>query len=152
MLVILEIVAMPSDNTVDALNRLYVLHHRSLPAYLHYAQPAGLAAHPQAKGVLAQIAADHARESDRLATLVLDHAGTVDPGEFPMWFTGLHDLSVEYLVKQLIDRQRKFIAASEKIADELRLSPLAQAAAREAVGEAKGHLDNLLELSGKREA
>ena len=141
---------MPSSNTIDALNRLYVLHNRSLAAYLHYAQPAGLAALPQAKAVLAQIATDHARESDRLATLVLDHGGTVDPGEFPMWFTGLHDLSVEYLVKQLIERQRRFIAAAEKIADELRMSPMASAATREAVGEAKGHLDNLQELAGMR--
>jgi hypothetical protein len=141
---------MPAPTTIDALNRLYVLHHRSLPAYLHYAPPSGLARIPESRTVLAQIAADHARESDRLATLVLDHGGTVDPGEFPMWFTGLHDLSVEYLVKQLIERQRKFIAAAEKIADELRLSPLAQAAAREAVGEAKGHLDNLQELAGEQ--
>jgi Ni,Fe-hydrogenase maturation factor len=63
-----------------------------------------------------------------------------------MSFTSLHDLSLAYLLKLLIERQQKTIAACEKLADALSLAPYAQAAAREAVGEAKGHLENLQEL------
>jgi hypothetical protein len=140
---------MPTPSTIDILNRLYVLHHRSLAVYLHYAQPYRLSQDARAKTVLAQIAEDHSRTADKLASLVLEANGQVDPGEFPMSFTGLHDLSVEYLVKQLIERQKKHIAACEKLADALALAPYAQAAAREAVGEAKGHLDNLQELAGE---
>jgi hypothetical protein len=139
---------MATVNTVDILNRLYVLHYRSLAVYLHYAQPYQLARDPRAAAVLAQMAEDHSRTADKFATMILEANGQVDPGEFPMSFTGLHDLSVEYLVKQLIDRQKKHIAACEKLADLISLAPFAQAAAREAVGEAKGHLDNLQELAG----
>ena len=140
---------MPAPSTIEVLNRLYVLHHRSLAVYLHYAAPHELARHPKARAVLADMAADQARTADKLATLILDSGGLVDPGEFPMAFTGLHDLSVEYLVKQLIERQHKHIAACQKLADLLSLAPYAQAAAREALGEAKGHLDNLTELAGE---
>jgi hypothetical protein len=140
---------MPSTSTIDVLNQLYVLHHRSLPQYLHYAPPHELRRNAQASAVLAQIVADQTRTADRLATMVLDAGGLVDPGEFPMSFTGLHDLSVSYLVRQVIDRQRRHIAACERLAGQLTMAPYAQAAAREAVGEAKGHLDNLLELTAE---
>ena len=104
---------------------------------------------PRAAAVLGQMAEDQNRTADKLATMVLDANGQVDPGEFPMSFTGLHDLSVEYLVKQLIERQKKHITVCERLADMLDLAPYAQAAAREAVGEAKGHLDNLEELAAE---
>jgi hypothetical protein len=143
---------MAQARTIDILNRLYMLHYRSLPAYLHYAPPDRIRNHPEACQVLAQIVADQAATADKLATMVLDEGGTVVPGEFPMWFTGLHDLSVDYLVNQLIERQQKFIAACEGLADQLATSPYAQAAAREAIGEAKGHLDNLKELSAASSA
>ena len=100
----------------------------------------------KAKAVLAQIVEDQRRTIDRLATMVLDGGGTVDYGEFPMSFTSLHDLSLSYLIKLMIDRQQKLIAVCDKLADRLNLAPFAQAAAREAVGEAKGPLDNLLDL------
>ena len=137
---------MSPPSTTDILNRLLVLHERSLPMYLSYAPPADLANNEKARAVLAQIVEDQRRTIDRLATLVLDNGGTVDYGEFPLSFTSLHDLSLSYLLTLLIDRQRKLVAVSEKLADQLALAPYAQAAAREAVGEAKGQLDNLLEL------
>lgn len=137
---------MSPPSTIDILNRLLVLHERSLPVYLSYAPPYQLADHTKAQEVLAQIVADHRRTIDKLGTLIIDSGGTPDYGEFPMSFTSLHDLSVEYLLKLLIERQQKFIPACEKLTDLLNMAPYAQAAAREAVGEAKGHLENLQEL------
>ena len=137
---------MSPPSTTDILNRLLVLHERSLPMYLSYAPPDRLASNPKAKAVLDQIVEDQKRTIDRLATLVLDSGGTVDYGEFPMAFTALHDLSLEYLLKQMAERQAKFVAACENLANLLAASPYAQAAAREALGEAKGHLQNLQEL------
>ena len=137
---------MSPPSTVEVLNRLLVLHERSLPVYLSYAPPADLAKNAKARAVLDQIVADQKRTLDRLATLILDHGGTVDHGEFPMSFTSLHDLSLSYLLKLIIERQEKLITACQRLADMLSAAPYAQAAAREAVGEAKGHLDNLREL------
>ena len=137
---------MSPPSTTDILNRLLVLHMRSLPMYLSYAPPHQLYQHPRAKAVLDQIVEDQRRTIDRLGSLILDSGGTVDYGEFPMSFTSLHDLSLAYLLKQLIERQERSISACDKLADALSMAPYAQAAAREAVGEAKGHLENLQEL------
>jgi hypothetical protein len=63
---------MSPPSTTDVLNRLLVLHERSLPVYLSYAPPDRLASHPKAKAVLDQIVEDQKRTIDRLATLVLD--------------------------------------------------------------------------------
>ncbi|HEY2414321.1 MAG TPA: hypothetical protein VGI40_18900 [Pirellulaceae bacterium] len=137
---------MSPPSTIEILNRLLVLHVRSLPMYLSYAPPYQLYQHENAKAVLDQIVDDQKRTIDRLGTLILDSSGTIDYGEFPMSFTSLHDLSLAYLLTLLIDRQQKTITACEKLADALSMAPYAQAAAREAVGEAKGHLENLQEL------
>ena len=137
---------MSPPSTTEILNRLLVLHERSLPMYLSFAPPADLARNSKARAVLDQIVADQKRTIDRLATIILESNGVIEHGEFPMSFTSLHDLSLEYLLKLLIERQGKTIAACERLADALNMAPYAQAAAREAVGEAKGHVENLQEL------
>jgi hypothetical protein len=137
---------MSPPSTTEILNRLLVLHMRSLPMYLRYAPPYEIYRNDRAGAVLRQIADDHQRTVDRLGTLILDAGGTVDYGEFPMSFTSLHDLSLQYHLKLLIERQEKHIAACQKLADQLNMAPYAQAASREAVGEAKGHMDNLRDL------
>ena len=90
--------------------------------YLGYAPPYHLYQNPKAKSVLDQIVEDQKRTIDRLGTLILDNSGTIDYGEFPMSFTSLHDLSLPYLLKLLIERQQKQITASEKLADALSMS------------------------------
>jgi hypothetical protein len=137
---------MSPPSTTEILNRLLVLHMRSLPMYLGYAPPYQLYQNAKAKAVLDQIVDDQKRTIDRLGKMILDNNGTVDYGEFPMSFTSLHDLSLPYLLKILIERQQRSITACEKLADSLSMAPYAQAAAREIVGEAKGHLENLQEL------
>jgi hypothetical protein len=137
---------MSPPSTTDILNRLLVLHMRSLPMYLSYAPPYELAQHAKANAILSQMVDDQKRTVDRLGTLILDSGASIDNGEFPMSFTSLHDLSLSYLLKLLIERQQKHIFACEKLADQLGMAPYAQAAAREIVGEAKGHLENMQEL------
>lgn len=138
---------MASMTTVDVLNRLYAIHQRSLPIYLSYAKPWSLGDDDRALGVLAEIVADQKLTIDRFATLILDHNGDVEPGEFPMSFTGLHDLSVDYLVQQMIEHQQRDIAAIERSVGQLRMAPLAKALAEESLGAAKAHLDSLVELT-----
>jgi len=137
---------MPAVDTNDVLNRLLILHHRSLPMYLSYAAPWQLQAQPRTAAVLEQTVADQKRTVDRLVAMLLENNGQLDHGEFPMSFTGLHDLSADYLIALCIDRQKKLINVIERYASELNLAPFAQAATREALGEAKGHLENLQEL------
>jgi hypothetical protein len=82
---------MSPPSTTDILNRLLVLHMRSLPMYLGFAPPYQLYQNAKAKSVLDQIVEDQKRTIDRLGKLILDSNGTVDYGEFPMSLTSLHD-------------------------------------------------------------
>lgn len=141
------IVPRETPTTSDLLNRLLVLHERSLPVYLSYAQPEGLLASPKVLAVISQMVEDQKRTVDRIGTLILENGGLVDRGKFPMDFTGYNDLSVSFLLKKCIERQERTIGAIERIADLLTTAPYAQAAAREALGEAKGHLENLQEVA-----
>lgn len=137
---------MTDDSTYAILNHLLTLHSKSLAMYLSYARPWALAAHPKAMGVLEQMVEDQQRTVDRLAGIILE-MGPVDNGEFPIFFTGYHDLSVEFLVSKLIERQQKTIKIIENIIAKLAMAPYAQAVAKEVLGEAKGHLENLQEVA-----
>ena len=130
-------------STIDVLNKLLILHTRSLPMYLSYAQPWQVRNHPRFMETLENIVHLQQDMADRLATLVVENHGQTEFGEFPMHFTGLHDLSVEYVLGQCIERQKKEIAIIEKCVSLLALAPYAQAVAQEALGEAKGHLETM---------
>ena len=67
-------------------------------------------------------------------------------GEFPMEYTDLHDLDIDYLIRFAVDYQQQDIASIGEIVDQLRLAPAAQSLAEEVSGMTKGHLDSLLEL------
>ena len=136
--------------TNDLLNRVLVLHERSLPVYVSYALADALDATPKFAAAIRQMVDDQRRTVDRIATLVLDNGGIVDRGEFPMNFTAYNDVSAAFLLKKIIERQEKTIAMLEKIGDMLATAPYAQAAVREALGEAKGHLENLQELAAEK--
>lgn len=100
--------------------------------------------------VLRLMAADQLKTVDRLAGLILELGGRVQMGEFPMDFTSLHDLNVDYLLQRVVAGHKRDIAAIEECVDELRLAPLARALAEESLGAAKGHLDSLQELIAAR--
>lgn len=136
-----------TTSTNDLLGRILILLERSLPMYLSYAPPFHLLSQTTVMSVLAQMVEDQKRAVDRIALLITENGGVVDHGEFPITFTSLHDLSAEYLVKMSIDRQKRTIAAIENIASQLTFAPYAQGLAREVIGEAKGHLENLEEVA-----
>ena len=137
---------MSSIDTNEILNRLLIIHYRSLAMYLSYAPPWHAYGQDEAGKVLDRIVENQKRMVDRLGRMVLDNGGTVSYGEFPMLFTAWHDVSFDFLLKVLIERQQKEVAVIEKYADALRLTPLAHALAQEALGESKAHLDMLLDL------
>jgi hypothetical protein len=135
-----------SSQTIAGLNRLSVLHSRSLPIYLQYTTPWVASGREDVTELLAQIAEDQQSVVGRIGSMILANHELVDAGEFPIDFTSLHDLSIDYLLGLLIDRQRAMIVESEQCVQELAANAMAQAVAQEAVGSAKAHLDSLLEL------
>ena len=138
---------MNSPNTIEVLNRLVVIHHRSLGMYLGYAPPTWHRDDQQAKEELGRIVADQKDLIDRIGEMVVGNHGAVFYGSYPMEFTGYHDLSFEFLLEKLLDHQRDDIAAIETCVSLLEGSPApARSIAQEALGMAKGHLESFEEL------
>ena|SRR5436190_15062811 len=137
---------MPLPDTNEILTRLLAIHYRSLPMYLGFAPPWRAYGQDEAERVMQRIVANQKRMVDRLGQMILDNGGTVSYGEFPMRFTAYHDVSFDFLLKVLIERQQREVALLEKYADLLAGAPLAHALAQETLGESKAHLDMLVDL------
>jgi hypothetical protein len=132
---------MPTLDRVATLNRLLQIHYRSLPMYLASARPWVAPGQENAAEALDLVVADEKRMVEKITQELLAAGADIDVGEFPMTYTDLHDLSVEYLLKEVVESQRHDVAAIEDCVVALRGEPLAQ----EALGAAKGHLESLEE-------
>ena len=137
---------MNAVNSIDVLNRLVVIHHRSLAVYLSYASPTWHRGDERAKDVLRLISADQQQTVDRLGEMIVELNGIVQFGGFPMTFTSYHDLSFGFLLDKLIEHQKRDVATIRQCVSQLESAPVAKAVAEEALGAAKGHLDSLEEL------
>ena len=129
-----------------ALHRLLVILHRSLPMYLSSAAPGLNAATNGPPNCSHHIVADQKRYTRQIVELLLDRRQTLSFGEFPMVFTDTHDLSLDYLVNELIFYQKQDIAAIGQCINELQMDLPARALAEEILGNSLGHLQTLEEL------
>lgn len=136
------------DN-VAVLNRLFQIVYRSLPMYLAGADPWTAAPDDPASKALERLIADQKFYSGRLADMVLEYRGRLDSGDFPMEFTDLNMLSMDFLQTELIRCQKLDIAAIEQCVGDLHHDVHAKALAEEVLGNARGHLETLEEL-GRR--
>jgi hypothetical protein len=134
----------PASNSV--LNRLLVIVYRSLPIYLADAVPWMHSGDEKAKHVLNHIVADYRMYAGRITELLLVRRQQFSFGDFPMVFTDTHDLSLDYLIDELIAYQKQDITAIEKCVSDLASDPAARALAEEVLGNARGHLASLQEL------
>ncbi len=137
---------MPALSTNDILNRVLIVHNRSLPSYLIDAQPWIRYGDHRASETLRQIVRDQKRVVDRVGAMITDNGGVYELGEYPLPFTAYHDVSFEWLLPMLIDRQRKTVDYLQRCAEQLSLAPMAKSLVEETVGMAKGHLEMLEEL------
>lgn len=138
---------MPQNSSIDVLNRLLTILHRSLPMYLNEASPWTQHGDQQASAALSQIVADQQRDCRRLADLVLERYGRLETGEFPMEFTDLHFLSMDFLVGELVRYQQQDIEAIEQCVSRLAGDAKAQTLAQEILGAARAHLEMLEALT-----
>jgi hypothetical protein len=132
--------------TVAVLNRLLALHSRSLPSYLASARPYCRRGDERAREVLDHIFADHQLMVDQIATLIAEERGVPNLGTYPMEYTDLHDLAIDYVIGLVIAQQKKDIATIETCVAEIGDHARGRALALEALGAAKGHLESLEEL------
>lgn len=132
-------------NTVQTLNRLLALHARSLPMYLESAPPHRGFGDERIWASIRHIIDDQSMMVDKIADYIESLDGTPNRGEFPMVFTGMHDLSTEYIAKQVLDRQKHEVSVIEEISAALETGTPARALAQEALGAAKAHVESLEE-------
>lgn len=137
---------MASSDPLAILNRLYALHHRSLPAYLASAPPWSADPAAPEQVALRHVAEEQEVVANRLASIILEQGGTVEATEFPMEFTDLHDLSIDFLLRQVRRRQEHELEYIRQSVGLLKDAPAARAIAEEALGSAQAHLDNLKDL------
>lgn len=133
--------------TRNALNRLLQIHCRSFAQYLRYARPHTPGGNQEKMEIIDQIAEDQQAVSERIIALLHDASETPNMGKFPMEFTDMHDLSIDYVVKEATRYQRQTLRAISQCVDALQSSPSALALAEEAWGMAQGHLQSLEELA-----
>ncbi|EAQ82429.1 hypothetical protein [Blastopirellula marina] len=134
---------MTSSPAALLLNQLAALHRTSLPSYLSYTRPWAAEGDDDAVEMLRQIAVDHAYVVDKVMTLLEADGLESHLGNFPMEYTSLHDLSIEYLVQRTMQYQEGFIVRLENLIDALPDEAVPREIAEEAWGLAKGHLKNL---------
>jgi hypothetical protein len=139
---------MAKPSRTDVLNRLLAIHYRSLPMYLRDARPRKEPGDERADETLSQIIAEHERMVHQISEALLEAGADIEPGEFPMLFTDMHDLSYDYLLGQLIEQQRRMVQRISQCVQDAPAEPLAQ----EALGLAKGHLEELQELTTAKPA
>ena len=137
---------MKKPSIPQVLNRLLTTQHRSLPMYLTSASPWIHRGDEEALAALHHIVADQQALSRRIAEYLLDHHWRVEPGEFPIEWTSLHDCSVDYLIGRVLQEQRRAIAIIESCVADLHGDPAARALAEEVLGAARAHLESLEEL------
>ncbi len=137
---------MATSDSNTALNRLLVIVYRSLPLYLADAVPWMHPGDEKAKHVLNHIVADCRLYAGRIAEVLLARRRRFSFGEYPMVFTDTHDLSLDYLINELICYQKEDIAATEKCIVDLATDLPARSLAEEILGNARGHLESLQEL------
>ena len=134
-------------DTVRILNQLLAIHGGSLPMYLTSAPPHRGFGDEKVWEALTNVIEDQQLMMEKLSDHIEELGGTPFRGEFPMDFTGMHDLSMAHIRKNVIERQKCEIEWIEHLSSSLDPSSTANALAREALGASKGHLQSLEECA-----
>ncbi len=138
---------MDSDEIVAVLNRLLRTLTRSLPMYLQDARPWSRGDDQGVQEAMDRLVADQQLYAQRVADAIVAHGGRPDPGPFPLSFAVVNDLSLDFLLREAIRRQRQDLDAVRQCAAELAEDPDLRAIAEEVWGNTRGHLEILEEIS-----
>ena len=132
---------------IQALNRLLRTLCRSLPMYLADAKPWVRSEDAKLQAAMCHLVADQQMYAKRLAEAIEGYGGRPDPGRFPAEFTAKNDLSLEFLLVELIEYQEQDVAVIEHCAAQLTGVPALHALADEILGNARGHLDVIMDIA-----
>ncbi|HEY2837958.1 MAG TPA: hypothetical protein VGJ26_02330 [Pirellulales bacterium] len=138
---------MKQASILNTLNRLYIIENRSLAMYMVDACPWSHSGDEKTSQVIAHIVADQKAMSQRLADLIDAREGRVHNASFPMQFTDLNLVSLDYLVGELARLLRQDIEAIRACVEKLAGDREAQELAEEILGAEQAHLEALEDLT-----
>lgn len=148
--IVLTSIRLMSDlDTLSQLNRLLTIEYRSLPMYLHDADPWAHASDSAGRDMLNDIIADQRQASQRIAAFIQDMDEAPSPDEFPMEFTDLHFLSLDYLLGELLRYQRIAVEDLEDCVGALSHEPEARNLAEEILGMERAHLESIEQIASQ---
>jgi hypothetical protein len=137
---------MNATESIPVLNRLLGLLCRSLPTYLADVKTLG---HPEGAPIrtaLHRLVADQQMYARRVADAITRCGGRPNSGRFPTEFAAKNDLSIEFLLREIVAGHDRDVVAIKQCVDRLEGTSTLHALAEEILGNAKGHLDILQEL------
>lgn len=137
------------SSTATILNRTLAIIARSYPRYLAYSQPYTPLGCEDILDTLDDIAEDQARLAERIAYTLSEAGFTPHFGEFPMHYTGSHDLGIEYQLQQAIEQQLGDIVQLEFLSEELSSAAQSRTLVDEALGMAIAHHELLTRAAGQ---
>jgi hypothetical protein len=136
--------------TTAVLNRLLGLLCRSLPAYLADVKTLGRPEGQTTRTALNRLVADQRMYARRVAEAIAELGGQPNPGRVPTEFAAKNDLSIEFLLQEIVTCHDRDVVAIGQCVCQLEGVSALHALAEEVLGNAKGHLDILLEMAKDR--
>lgn len=127
------------------LNEMMVLHGRALAVYLTYAEPWDGTSNHEGVDIIREIAESHLAYTDEVGEMLLGNDIEVYYGEFPIAYTGYHDLSIEFMLNKLVTSEKatidRLLNTIERAEDDL-----VRAVAERSLGASQAHLQELEEF------
>jgi hypothetical protein len=127
----------------EVLNQLLRLLCRGLPAYVVEMNPWMQPEHEPLRKALANLDDDRRLYAKRAAQAIAAHGGYPEPGPFRLEYTGLNDVSMEYLTQELVVSLQVDIEILEAISAQLADIPELYSLAEEIIGNTKAHAEIL---------
>ena len=134
-------------STAALLNHLLAIVGRSFPQYLQYSRPYIPPGRSDVVETIQAIAVDQDGLADRITLMLREAEAPIHAGDFPMEYTDVHDLGIDYLVGMAVEYQQQDVQLISDLVEQLQASPAAKSLTEEALGMAKGHLESLKELT-----
>ncbi|MCA9100770.1 MAG: hypothetical protein KDA63_06465 [Planctomycetales bacterium] len=130
----------------NTLNRLLLIEYRSLPMFVAETSPWRGPGAEKAAETIENITLDQREYTARLVQMIQQLGDRPEFGSYPIAFTDMQMLSVDYLLIELVQRQRRIVPAVEACVAALETGTAARALAEEILGSEKAHLEALEEL------
>ncbi len=122
------------------LNQLLRPLARSLPRYLEFARPWTGVDGKAVRDALASLVADQRAYALLVSEAVFEYGARPDPGPFPMEFTAIHDLALEFVLGRVVEDHRAHVDVIQRCSRQLESFPPLRSLADEVLSNAREHL------------